>query len=66
MLCCSVLLGVVVYASRDGWLWTRHATHTPPHMTTIKPENTNVNNRILKICTFLSYIVPYNKHPDDG
>jgi hypothetical protein len=29
-------------------------------------ENTDLNNSILKIYTLLSYIVPYNKHPDDG
>jgi hypothetical protein len=28
-------------------------------------EDTNVNN-ILEKCTLFSYIVPYNKHPDDG
>ena len=35
-------------------------------MTKIEPENINVSNSILKICTVCSYIVPYNKHPDDG
>ena len=32
----------------------------------LEPENTNVNNSILKICTLFSYIASYNKYPDDG
>ena len=35
-------------------------------MTKLEQEYTNVNNPILKICTLFSYIVPYNKQPDEG
>jgi hypothetical protein len=35
-------------------------------MTKSEQENINLNNHVLKICTLLSYIVPYNKHPDGG
>jgi hypothetical protein len=36
------------------------------HVTVGWGLNTNVNNRILKVRTLFSYIVQYNKHPDDG
>jgi hypothetical protein len=32
----------------------------------MEPENSNLINRILKIRTLSSYIVPYNKHTDNG